>query len=211
MTGDLRHPFFARIYPRLDAAAARAGGGAHRDELLAGARGRVLELGAGHGANFAHYPEGVTEVVAIEPEPGLRARAVAAGAAAPVPVAVRAGLAEALDLDDASFDVAVASLVLCSVSDPLRALSELRRVLRPGGELRFYEHVRALSPGMVRFQKYTDVFWPYLAAGCHVSRPTGALIARSGFTVRRERRFAVPETRLPQPASPHIIGVAVRD
>ncbi|MFI0356667.1 class I SAM-dependent methyltransferase [Actinomadura sp. 9N407] len=210
MTADHVHPIFARIYPRLDAAAARAGGAAHRDELLAGARGRVLELGAGHGANFAHYPAEVTEVVAIEPEPGLRARAVAAAAATAVPVAVRAGVAEDLDLDDASFDVAVASLVLCSVGDPVRALSELRRVLRPGGELRYYEHVRAVTPGAVRFQKYTDVFWPYLAAGCHVSRPTGEWIARSGFTVRSERRFAFPDSRL-NPASPHLIGVAVRD
>ncbi|GAA3984387.1 class I SAM-dependent methyltransferase [Actinomadura viridis] len=211
MTDDRRHPIFARIYPRLDAASARAGGGAHRDELLAGVRGRVLEVGAGHGANFAHYGEGVTEVVAIEPEPRLRARAVASAASAPVPVAVRAGVAEHLDLEDASFDVAVVSLVLCSVRHPAEALAELRRVLRPGGELRYYEHVRGETPGMVRFQKYTDVFWPYLAAGCHVSRPTGAWIARSGFTVRHERRFEFPDSRFPNPAAPHVIGVAVRE
>ncbi|MFC5746729.1 methyltransferase domain-containing protein [Actinomadura rugatobispora] len=211
MTDDLRHPVFARLYPRLDAAAARIGGDAHRDELLAGASGRVLELGAGHGANFAHYPGGVTEVVAVEPEPALRARAVAAAAQAPVPVAVRAGVAERLDLDDASFDVAVVSLVLCSVRNPVRALAELRRVLRPGGELRYYEHVRGDTTGMVTFQKYADVVWPYVAAGCHVSRPTDEWIASCGFTVRRERRFAFPASRLPNPASPHVIGVAVRE
>jgi SAM-dependent methyltransferase len=211
MSDDLRHPVFARVYPRLDASCARIGGDAHRDELLAGARGRVLELGAGHGANFRHYPESVTEVVAIEPEPSLRARAVAAAASARVPVQVRAGVAERLDLEDASFDVAVASLVLCSVRNPVRALAELRRVLRPGGELRYYEHVRGTTPRMVAYQKWADVFWPYLAAGCHVSRPTDDLIARSGFSVRRERRFDFPRSRVRNPAAPHVIGLAVRD
>ncbi|WP_395108177.1 methyltransferase domain-containing protein [Actinomadura sp. SCN-SB] len=210
MTDDLRHPRFARAYPRVDAYLAKAGGAAHRDELLAGASGRVLDLGAGHGANFAHYPASVTEVVAIEPEPTLRALAVSAAASAPVPVKVQAGVAERLDLDDASFDVAVASLVLCSVRDPVRALAELRRVLRPGGELRYYEHVRATTPRMAAFQKCADVIWPYVAGGCHVSRPTGELIARSGFTVRRERRFGFPPSRLPNPAKPHLIGLAVR-
>ncbi|GAA2444885.1 class I SAM-dependent methyltransferase [Actinomadura vinacea] len=211
MTDDLRHPVFARFYPRLDAATARLGGDAHRDELLAGASGRVLELGAGHGANFPHYPGGVSEVVAVEPEPALRARAVAAAAQAPVPVAVRAGVAERLDLPDGSFDAAVVSLVLCSVRNPVRALAELRRVLRPGGELRYYEHVRGVTHGMVRYQKYADVVWPYLAAGCHVCRPTDEWIASCGFTVRRERRFDFPPSRVPNPAAPHVIGLAVRD
>ncbi|QKW35835.1 class I SAM-dependent methyltransferase [Actinomadura sp. NAK00032] len=208
---DLSHPIFARLYPRLDAGCAKAGGAAHRAELLAGASGRVLEVGAGYGANFAHYPPEVTEVVAVEPEPRLRARAAAAAARAPVPVTVRPGLAEDLDFDDASFDVAVASLVLCSVRDPVRALAELRRVLRPGGELRYYEHVRGTTPGKTRLQRYADVLWPFFAAGCHVSRPTGEWIAGSGFTVRTERRFEFPEAGRGNPASPHLLGVAVRD
>ncbi|XRQ15924.1 class I SAM-dependent methyltransferase [Actinomadura welshii] len=207
---DLRHPIFARLYPRLDAASAKAGGSEHRAELLAGASGRVLEVGAGHGANFAHYPPEVGEVVAVEPEPRLRAKADALAARAPVPVTVRPGLAEELDADDASFDVVVASLVLCSVRDPVRVLAEIRRVLRPGGELRYYEHVRGSTPRKVRFQRWADVVWPFLAAGCHVSRPTDEWIARSGFTVRDERRFEFPPSG-PNPASPHVIGVAVRD
>lgn len=208
---DLSHPIFARLYPRLDAASAKAGAGAHRAELLAGASGRVLEVGAGYGANFGHYPPEVTEVVAVEPEPRLRAKAGRAAATAPVPVTVRPGVAEDLDVDDASFDVAVASLVLCSVSDPVRALAELRRVLRPGGELRFYEHVRGRTPGKVRFQRYADLLWPCLSAGCHVSRPTDEWIARSGFTVRDERRFDFPASGRANPASPHVLGLAVRD
>ncbi|TDC70438.1 class I SAM-dependent methyltransferase [Actinomadura sp. GC306] len=207
---DLRHPIFARLYPRLDAATARAGGSEHRAELLAGASGRVLEVGAGYGANFAHYPPEVTEVVAVEPEPRLRARAAELAAGAPVPVTVRPGVAEDIEAGDASFDVAVASLVLCSVRDPARALAELRRVLRPGGELRYYEHVRGSTPGKARFQRWTDVVWPLLAGGCHVSRRTDELIAGSGFTVRTERRFEFPDTR-GNPASPHVLGIAVRD
>ncbi|RFS81126.1 class I SAM-dependent methyltransferase [Actinomadura spongiicola] len=208
---DLSHPIFARLYPRLDAGCAKAGGDANRAELLAGASGRVLEVGAGYGANFAHYPPEVTEVVAVEPEPRLRARAARAAARAPVPVTVRPGRAERLDVDDASFDVAVASLVLCSVRDPVRALAEFRRVLKPGGELRYYEHVRARTPGKVRFQRYADVVWPFLVAGCHVSRPTDEWIVGSGFTVREERRFEFPTSGRANPASPHVIGVAVRD
>ncbi|WP_067793799.1 class I SAM-dependent methyltransferase [Actinomadura formosensis] len=208
---DFSHPIFARLYPRLDAACARAGGDAHRAELLAGASGRVLEVGAGYGANFPHYPAEVTEVVALEPEPRLRAKAGHAAGRAPVPVTVRPGVAEDLDADDASFDVAVASLVLCSVRDPARALAELRRVLKPGGELRYYEHVRGTTPGKRRLQRYADVLWPYFAAGCHVSRPTSELIAGSGFTVRDERRFDFPDSGPGNPASPHVLGIAIRD
>ncbi|TDD86332.1 class I SAM-dependent methyltransferase [Actinomadura darangshiensis] len=208
---DLSHPIFARLYPRLDAGCAKAGGDAHRAELLAGVSGRVLEVGAGYGANFAHYPPGVTEVVAVEPEPRLRARAGHAAGRAPVPVTVRPGVAEDLDLDDASFDVAVVSLVLCSVRDPARALAELRRVLRPGGELRYYEHVRGSTPGKVRFQRAADVVWPFFAAGCHLTRRTDARIARSGFTVRDERHFEFPDSGKGNPASPHVLGIAIRD
>ncbi|MFI0373868.1 class I SAM-dependent methyltransferase [Actinomadura sp. 1N219] len=208
---DLSHPIFARLYPRLAAGCAKAGGDAHRAELLAGASGRVLEVGAGYGANFAHYPPEVTEVVAVEPEPLLRAKAARAAAAVPVPVTVRPGLAEDLDVDDASFDVAVTSLVLCSVRDPVRALAELRRVLRPGGELRYYEHVRGRTPRKVRFQRYADLVWPFFAAGCRLTRPTDEWIARSGFTVQRERHFEFPASARANPASPHVIGVAVRD
>ena len=115
----------------------------HRRELLAGISGRVVEIGAGTGANFAHYPEGVREIVAVEPEPYLRARAATAATDVISPVRVVDAVADQLPFEDGSFDVAVSSLVLCSVADQPAALAELHRVLRPGGELRFYEHVRA--------------------------------------------------------------------
>src|SRR4051794_7422805 len=106
---------------------------AHRRELLDGLEGRVVEIGAGTGASFRHYPLGVSEVVAVEPEPYLHALATQAARGAAVPVRVVDATAEALPLDDGSCDAAVASLVLCSVADPAVALAELRRVLRPGG------------------------------------------------------------------------------
>ena len=118
----------------------------HRRELLADLAGTVLELGAGNGLNFAHYADTVTEVAAVEPEDYLRERAEDTAAGAPVPIRVVDALADDLPFPDESFDAVVASLVLCSVPDQATALAELRRVLRPAGELRFYEHVRPNNP-----------------------------------------------------------------
>ena len=118
MSGRIRHPVFARIYARYAGPALeRAGVGVHRDRLLAGLGGDVIEVGAGNGLNFPHYPPTVKRVVAVEPEPDLRALAEQAARSAPVPVEVVEGRAEALPFPDASFDVAVACLMLCSVPD----------------------------------------------------------------------------------------------
>lgn len=138
---DLPRPRFARMYQRTSQNAERRGGTEHRKRLLHSLSGTVVEVGAGHGLNFPHYPTTVTQVIAIEPEPTLRATAASAAETALVPVRVLAGTADELPLEDASVDAAVASLVLCSVPDQDRALAEIRRVVRPGGELRFYEHV----------------------------------------------------------------------
>jgi ubiquinone/menaquinone biosynthesis C-methylase UbiE len=173
---------------------------------LAGLVGRVIEVGAGHGLNFGHYPPTVTEVLAVEPEAHLRHLATAA--AAPVPVTVVDGVAEALPAEDGSFDAAVASLVLCSVPDQGRALAELRRVLRPGGELRFYEHVRAERPGFARFQRAVDMVWPAVGGGCHTSRDTVKAIEGAGFVVESCRRFRFLVEAVALPTSPHVLGVA---
>ncbi|MFE6855651.1 class I SAM-dependent methyltransferase, partial [Streptomyces sp. NPDC057674] len=147
----VHHPLFARFYARFSVSADAKGGlGALRAELLAGLSGRVIEIGAGNGLNFAHYPAGVTEVVALEPESRLRRLAQEAALRSPVPVTVLPDTAEALPLEDASFDAAVASLVLCTVRNLPQALAELHRVLRPGAELRFFEHGLADSPGLAR-------------------------------------------------------------
>lgn len=207
---EVRHPFFARIYARHSVRVEARGVAAHRRELLAGLSGRVIEVGCGNGLNFAHYPETVREVVALEPEPTLRTLAEGSAGRASVPVKVIPALGEALPWDTASFDAGVASLVLCTVSDQSRALVELYRVIRPGGELRFYEHVRAttaiLGPVLHLAQA---TFWPKIAGGCHPARDTEKAIRQSGFAVERIREFRFSPSA-PVPAVPHILGMARR-
>ncbi|MGH2953341.1 MAG: class I SAM-dependent methyltransferase [Solirubrobacterales bacterium] len=182
----------------------------HRRRLLAGLSGRVIEVGAGNGLNFPFYPEGVAEVVAVEPEPTLREAAVGAAREAPVRVEVIDGVAGALPAPDASFDAGVASLVLCSVPDQARALAELRRVIRPGGELRFYEHVVSVRPLPSRLQRLADAtFWPRVGGGCHMSRDTARAIEEAGFTIEGHDRFPF-SPGVPVPALAHILGVARR-
>lgn len=211
MVASVKHPIFARIYARVSVAAERAGSAAHRGELLAGAQGRVVEVGAGNGLNFAHYPSSVDEVFAIEPEAYLRARAETAANRAPLPITVVAGTAEDLPVEDASFDVAVVSLVLCSVRDQPQALREIHRVLRPGGELRFYEHVRSDTAALERAQRIADkAVWPAVAGGCHAGRETRSVIIDAGFMIEEERRFLFKPSVLAVLTTPHIIGRARR-
>ena len=204
----VRHPIFARFFDRFSQGMEQEVG-PYRDEMLAGLSGRVLEIGAGNGMNFARYPATVDEVVALEPEPYLREKAEAAARSAPVRVTVREGVAHPLPLEDASFDVAVASLVLCSVPEPDDAIAELRRVLRPGGELRFLEHVRSSRPRKARVQQVLDGagVWPWLIGGCHTARDTLAALEHAGFTLERVRRVDVGAAA--NPANPHVVGVAV--
>ena len=208
---EVRNPLFARLYTRLSGGAEKRGAAEHRDENLAGLRGRVIEIGAGNGLNFAHYPREVEEVVAVEPESYLRARAQEAAAKAPVKVTVADGTADRLPAEDGEFDAAVASLVLCTVPDPARALAEARRVLRPGGELHFYEHVRAEEPRLARWQdRLARRIWPMVGGGCHPNRDTQAAIAAAGFQVERARRFRWNPGPGMVIVSPHVIGVARR-
>lgn len=205
------HPIFARVYARLSPVAdVKLKIEKHRRELLDGIAGRVIEIGAGNGLNFAHYPALVTEVVAVEPEPYLRAKAAENAARAPVPVVVRAGRAERVDEPDASFDAAVFSLTLCSIADPDAALREAFRLLRPGGEVRFYEHVRSSAPGHARFQDLVDPLWSRTGGGCHPNRDTVVTIERAGFIVEHLRRFDLDPNPLNYPVRPHVIGRALR-
>ena len=209
--GSVHHPLFARLYARLAIAADRAGAAEHRHELLEDLSGRVVEVGAGTGANFAHYPDTVTEVLAVEPEPYMREQATEAAARVGVEVRVVPGLDSDLPVPTGWADAAVASLVLCSVSDLDVALAEMHRVVRPGGELRFYEHVRSSDPRSARWQERLDVFWPYLFGGCHTSRDTAAAISSAGWSIDQQRDFSFGQGRGPNPVAPHTIGRAVRD
>lgn len=204
----VRHPVFARLWSLMSShepAEIRH----HRDELLASLSGRVIELGAGTGSNFAHYPTTVQQVVAVEPEPYLRERARAAAASANVPIEVLDGVADRLPAEDRSFDAAVACLVLCTVPDQASALAELRRVLRPGGELRFYEHVRSNRPALALSQRAVDrVFWPRAFGGCHTARDTPAAIAAAGFEVEQQRHMWVNPVPVAFPVASHAIGRA---
>src|SRR5919106_715317 len=169
------HPLFARFYAKVAGPALdKAGITEHRKRLLAGLTGEVVEIGAGNGLNFPHYPPEVTRVLAVEPEPRLRALAQRAATTAPVPMEVTDGVAEQLPVEDASFDAAVVCLMLCSVADAQAALTEIRRVLR------------ALDATV----------WPLLMRGCHTGRDTRSAIAAAGFTITSMEKFAFPETRL---------------
>ena len=209
MSGEVRHPLFARMYARVSPKTDLRGQAEHRQELLANLTGRVIELGAGNGLNFSYYPETVTEVVAVEPEDYLRERAREAAERARVPVSVADAVADRLPFPDGSFDAAVASLVLCSVPDQASALTELRRVVRPGGELRFYEHVRPNSPRAAAVFQLLDDWniWPRLAGGCHPARDTEAAIRNAGFAVEQCRRFPFKGGPV---SAPHILGIARR-
>lgn len=184
----------------------------HRRELLAGLAGRVIDLGAGDGAIFQRFSLTVTEVIAVEPEPYLRERADRNAKQAPVPIRVIDAVADRLPFEDESVDAVVACLVLCSVPDQASALRELHRVLRPGGELRFYEHVIARNRRVARVQRFLERtgIWPRLAGGCHPARDTTAAIEAAGFGLVRSRRMAVTPCPILLPVAPHVLGVARR-
>ncbi|HET9102171.1 MAG TPA: methyltransferase domain-containing protein [Solirubrobacteraceae bacterium] len=202
-------PLFARLWAWASPRIETLGLAAQRRTLLQGLAGEVVEIGAGTGPNFAHYPPAVTHVLAVEPEPLLRRRAEAAARRAPVPVTVVDAVAEAIPLPAAGADHGVVALVLCTVPDQAAALAELRRVIRPGGSLRYLEHVVAAGRTGARLQRALDAtVWPRLGGGCHLARDTGAAIRAAGFSVTEEERSPLAVGgRAPLP---HLRGRAIR-
>ena len=194
---------FARVGPRMDA----RGAADHRRRLVEAAYGAVIEIGAGYGATFPFYPAAVTGVLALEPDPTLRKLAQAAVTRAQAPVTVHDGVAEELPAADASVDVVVSSLVLCSVADQPVALAEVVRVLRPGGLLLFYEHVRSAHRMLGAAEDLLTTLWSRMAGGCHPNRNTAAAIASAGLTVQALERFGF--SVLPgNPRLAHVLGTA---
>ena len=208
MADEVEHPLFAR-FAALVAANEGDEEREFRHETLAGLRGRVIEIGSGSGPNFEHYPDTVSELVAVEPEPTLRAKAIEATKGLGSPIRVVDALADDLPFEDGEFDAAVAVLVLCSVPDQARALAELRRVVRPGGELRFYEHVIGSSRRLATVQRALAPALARVFGGCRADRDTGAAIEEAGFHVERCRRF-LRRKLADAPAAPRILGAARR-
>jgi ubiquinone/menaquinone biosynthesis C-methylase UbiE len=180
---------FAALYDRIIARAERAWIGDARRELLAGLHGSVLELGAGTGANFQHYPPGVT-VVAVEPNPHMLRRAAARAATAPVPVALKQGDAQRLPFPDRAFDAVVATFVFCSIANPAHALAEVRRVAKPGASLLLIEHVQAKAPFKRLILNLWNPVQQLLGDGCHSNRETAKTVRNAGFLVDEEREIA---------------------
>lgn len=157
----------------------------YRRRAVVGLHGRVLEIGIGSGLNLALYPGDVHQVVGVDPSPELLRRAARnPHGAMPAPEMIE-GVAEALPLEDRSVDCALATWTLCSVSEPETALAEIRRVLKPGGVFRFVEHGLAPEPRVRRWQRWLTPAWRRCAGNCHLDRPTGALVERSGFRLGR--------------------------
>jgi ubiquinone/menaquinone biosynthesis C-methylase UbiE len=180
--------------------------GEKRRLVLEPAAGRVLEIGAGTGWSFRHYPDAVTEIVALEPDQGMRARGERRAAESGRPVRFVSGSAEELPFEDQSFDWVVSMAVLCTVSEPARAFAEVRRVLRPGGALLFVEHVRSESPRLARWQDRLERPWGVLAQGCHPNRDTVSALRGAGFDVELVEHGELPLA--PPIVKPYVLGRA---
>ena len=202
---------FARFLVRREQRRPDSGARELRATLLAGLGGRVLEVGSGDGRSFEHYPPTVSALLAVEPDPTARESAAERARGAAVPIEIVDGVAERLPAEDGSVDAVVIMGVLCSVGDPARVLQELRRVLRPGGELRFWEHVRSRHVLFRTFQRGVDrLFWTRALGGCETTRDTEAAIRAAGFEFERLVRGFHSSSVLTITSAPYIHGVARR-
>ena len=201
----LRTRFFAMTYDRQMAKTEKAGLGGFRAGLLAGAAGHVLEIGAGTGANLPLYAPALESLTMTEPEPAMVRRLERRVAEQSPATKVLRAPAEDLPFDDDTFDAAVSTLVLCGVDDQPRALRELRRVLRPGGQLLFIEHLRSDDPSTARLQDRMN-WLNRIVVRCDCNRPTLDTIRQAGFTVTQVEHVRLPKA--PKFVSPAVIGRA---
>src|ERR1700756_559203 len=200
---SLRKKFFAATYDRMSRKTEDAGLRDMRHGLLAGAGGSVLEIGGGTGANLAHYNGRIESLVITEPEPAMFRRLQSkARDQAPLAKILRAP-AEDLPFEDDTFDTVVSTLVLCGVDDQSRSLREMRRVLRPGGQLLFLEHVRSDDPALARFQDRMN-WLNRLVVDCDCNRPTLTGMEAAGFTISRLEQTTLPKA--PKFVRPLIAG-----
>jgi ubiquinone/menaquinone biosynthesis C-methylase UbiE len=185
---------FSALYDSLMKSTEEAGMREIRREALSAARGRTIDIGAGTGINIGLYPEGLTELVLAEPDEHMlkRLRPKLADGGARAAEVVQAP-ADRMPFPDDTFDTAVFTLVLCTVPDPAAALQEAARVLRPGGQLLFVEHVRAQSPGVARWQDRLERPWRFFGDGCHCNRDTVATIEASPFELESVERGELPK------------------
>ena len=197
---------FAAAYDSIMAGTEKAGLAARRGSLLAGASGRVLEIGGGTGANLPFYGPEVDEVVITEPEEPMARKLEAKLGASARPVRVVRARAEELPFERESFDFAVSTLVLCTVADPERSLGEIRRVLKPGGQLLFLEHVRADDERLARWQDRLHGPWFWFGHGCNCNRPTLETLEQAGFAISSLERARLPKA--PPIVRPMILGAA---
>jgi ubiquinone/menaquinone biosynthesis C-methylase UbiE len=160
----------------------RGGFQAIRQQLLRQARGKVLEIGAGTGANFPYYRE-AEHVIALDPARSMVERSLPRATQATVPIEVIVASAEALPVPDHTFDTVVGTLVFCTIPDPRQALCELQRISKPAGTALLFEHVRVQHPLAGRLQEWLTPVWRRLAGGCHVNRNPLALLTQAGFDV----------------------------
>jgi ubiquinone/menaquinone biosynthesis C-methylase UbiE len=204
------HRWFAAIYDRMTASDERTIMKNIRSHLVGGARGRVLEIGAGTGANFPYYREAqIQTVIATEPDPFMLERARRRLKELGLSIELRQASAEELPFEDSSFDTVISTWVMCSVRHLQPALSEIRRVLRPSGQLRFYEHVRFNNRLAALMQDIATPVWRWFGAGCHPNRDLGSAVERAGFRLADLQRLhpfpPIPPISVTQP---HVLGVA---
>ncbi len=208
-SGPQRGFWSGHVVPRLmDRMCAGRAVDARRRRATEGLAGTVVEIGFGSGLNVPFYPLDVTRVLAIEPSPVARRLAASRVAASPVPIDFAGLDGERLPLADASVDAALSTFTLCTIPDVSRALAELRRVLRPGGELHFVEHGLARDPAVVRWQHRLDGLQGHLCAGCHLDRPIDRLVHSAGFVFTDLDEDEMPGPAVAAPWGHLYVGVA---